>query len=164
MAFDAFIKIDGIPGECTDDKHKDWIEISSFDWSMDQPASATASTAGGSSAERVNISPITFTHAFDKASPKLYEACCKGTHIKEVTVHLIRAGGNKMLYGEVILKQVLVSAVGTSGAAGSDFPTEVVTLSAGSYVWKYNQQDKATGQSAGSVSAGWDLTANKATA
>ncbi|WP_353327541.1 type VI secretion system tube protein Hcp, partial [Chitiniphilus shinanonensis] len=27
MAFDAFIKIDGIPGESTDDKHKDWIEI-----------------------------------------------------------------------------------------------------------------------------------------
>ena len=25
MAFDAFLKIDGIPGESTDDKHKDWI-------------------------------------------------------------------------------------------------------------------------------------------
>jgi hypothetical protein len=30
MAFDAFLKIDGIPGESTDDKHKDWIEILSF--------------------------------------------------------------------------------------------------------------------------------------
>ena len=30
MAFDGFIKIDGIPGESTDDKHKDWIEILSF--------------------------------------------------------------------------------------------------------------------------------------
>jgi bacteriocin-like protein len=26
-AFDRFLKIDGIPGESTDDKHKDWIEI-----------------------------------------------------------------------------------------------------------------------------------------
>jgi len=26
-AYDAFLKIDGIPGESTDDKHKDWIEI-----------------------------------------------------------------------------------------------------------------------------------------
>jgi type VI protein secretion system component Hcp len=25
-AYDAFLKIDGIPGESTDDKHKDWIE------------------------------------------------------------------------------------------------------------------------------------------
>ena len=30
MAFDAFIKLDGIPGESSDDKHKDWIEILSF--------------------------------------------------------------------------------------------------------------------------------------
>ncbi|WP_005032939.1 Hcp family type VI secretion system effector [Holophaga foetida] len=162
MAFDAFIKIDGIPGECTDDKHKDWIEIGSFNWDLSQPASASASTAGGSSAERVNISPLNFAHPFDKASPKLYEACCKGTHIKEATLHLNRAGGNKMLYGEITLKDVLVSAVAVAGSG--EFPSEVVTLSAGSYTWKYNQQDKATGQSAGSVSAGWDLKTNKATA
>lgn len=164
MAFDAFIKIDGIPGECTDDKHKDWIEITSFNWDLTQPASATASNAGGSSAERVNISPIQIAHLFDKASPKLYEACCKGTHIKEATIHLNRAGGNKMLYGEILLKQVLVSSVNVSGSHGSDFPTEQVTLSAGSYVWKYNQQDKQSGQSTGTVSAGWDLTLNKPTA
>ena len=27
MAFDAFLKIDGIPGESSDEKHADWIEI-----------------------------------------------------------------------------------------------------------------------------------------
>ena len=47
MAFDAFIKIDGIPGESTDDKHKDWMEISTFSWGASQPASGTASYAGG---------------------------------------------------------------------------------------------------------------------
>ncbi|MBP8214834.1 MAG: type VI secretion system tube protein Hcp, partial [Propionivibrio sp.] len=31
MAFDTFIKIDGIPGESSDDKHKEWIEIVSYD-------------------------------------------------------------------------------------------------------------------------------------
>ncbi|GAO92520.1 hypothetical protein PSA5_07405 [Pseudomonas syringae pv. actinidiae] len=30
MAFDAFLKIDGIPGESLDDKFKDWIEILSY--------------------------------------------------------------------------------------------------------------------------------------
>jgi type VI secretion system secreted protein Hcp len=27
MAFDGFMKIDGIPGESTDAKHNGWIEI-----------------------------------------------------------------------------------------------------------------------------------------
>ena len=55
MAFDAFIKIDGVPGESTDDKHKDWIEILSYNLGMDQPSSATDSSAGGGTTERVNI-------------------------------------------------------------------------------------------------------------
>ncbi len=55
MAFDAFLKIDGIPGESTDDKHKDWIEITSYSQAIHQPASSTASSVGGASAERVNI-------------------------------------------------------------------------------------------------------------
>jgi hypothetical protein len=38
MAFDAFMKIDGIPGESTGDKHKEWIEISSFAHGVEQPA------------------------------------------------------------------------------------------------------------------------------
>ncbi len=69
-----------------------------------------------------------------------------------------------MLYGEIVLKQVLVSSTSVSGAQGSDFPSENVTLSADSYVWKYNQQDKKSGQSTGTISAGWDLTLNKPTA
>lgn len=46
MAFDAFLKIDGIPGESTDDKHKEWIEIASYRQGVSQPASATASSVG----------------------------------------------------------------------------------------------------------------------
>ena len=37
MAFDTFMKVDGIPGESQDDKHKDWIELLSFSHSFTQP-------------------------------------------------------------------------------------------------------------------------------
>lgn len=30
--FDAFLKINGIAGESTDDAHKDWIKILGFSW------------------------------------------------------------------------------------------------------------------------------------
>ena len=30
MAFDAFVKIDGIEGESTDEKHAGWIEVISY--------------------------------------------------------------------------------------------------------------------------------------
>src|SRR4030066_45722 len=121
MAFDTFLKIDGIPGESSDDKHKDWIEITSFTHSMEQPASATASNAGGATAERVNHGTFNITHLLDKASPKLYDAVCTGKHIKEVILELCRAGGDKMKYMEVRLEQVLVSRIAPYGSAGDGF-------------------------------------------
>src|SRR6478609_7461041 len=104
--FDAFLKIDGIPGESTDDKHKDWIEILSFDFGMDQPSSATDSSAGGGTTERVDIEDFAVMKHLDKASPKLYEFCCNGKHVKDVTLELCRAGGDKMKYLEVKMEQV----------------------------------------------------------
>ena len=163
MAFDSFIKIDGIPGESLDDKHKDWIEVLSFDHMMDQPASATASSAGGATAERVNHGTFNFVHHLDKASPKLYEACCTGKHIKEVTFELCRAGGDKLKYMEIKMEQVLVSSVTKAGSSTGEgsFPSESVSLSYGKIKWTYTQQKRQDGTGGGNVSAGWDLTANK---
>jgi type VI secretion system secreted protein Hcp len=151
MAFDAFLKIDGIPGESTDDKHKDWIEITHFNHSIAQEASSTASSAGGAT-------------LLDKASPKIYEACCTGKHIKDVTVELCRAGGDKQKYLEIKLEQVIISSVASSGTTGDGFPNESVSFSYGKIKWTYVQQKRSDGTGGGNVSAGWDLTANKVAA
>jgi type VI secretion system secreted protein Hcp len=167
MAFDAFIKIDGIPGESTDSKHTDWIEVVRFDHKMKQPASITASSNGGATAERVNHSTFDVIHNMDKASPKLYDACCTGKHIKEVTIELCRAGGDKVKYMEIKLEQVLVSKVVATGACNESeagFPSEKFSLSYGKIKWVYTQQKRADGQGGGNVNSGWDLTTNKAIA
>ncbi|KUM03192.1 type VI secretion system tube protein Hcp [Chromobacterium subtsugae] len=162
MAFDAFLKIDGIPGESGDDKHKDWIEIQSFSHKLEQPAQASASTAGGATAERVNHGVYEITHFLDKASPKIYEACCTGKHIKDITIELCRAGGDKVKYMEIKMEQVLISKVEPQGSAtDSGFPSEKVSFSYGKIKWTYTQQKRADGAGGGNVSAGWDLTANK---
>lgn len=163
MAFDVFMKIDGIPGESTDDKHKDWVEVVSFSHGMEQPASATASSAGGATAERVNHGTFNVMHLLDKASPKLAEACCTGRHMKEVVIEACRAGGDKQKYLEIRLEQVVVAKVELKGSASSEqgFPTEELRLNYGKIKWTYTQQKRADGQGGGQVSAGWDLTANK---
>lgn len=160
MAFDAFLKIDGIPGESTDEKHKDWIEILSFTHGLAQKSSPTASTAGGATSERVQHQDLTIAHLMDKASAKIYEACCTGKHIKDVTIELCRAGGTKQKYMEIKMEQVVISAVSMSGADG-DFPAETVSFNYGKIKWTYTQQKRADGTGGGNVSAGWDLTANK---
>jgi type VI secretion system secreted protein Hcp len=60
MAIDVYLNIDGIKGESTDSGRQGWIECESVSWAISQPKSATASTAGGHTAERAELSDIAF--------------------------------------------------------------------------------------------------------
>jgi type VI secretion system secreted protein Hcp len=71
MAIDVYLQLDGIKGESQDDKHKDWIECQSVNWGIQQPRSATSSTAGGHTAERAELREVTFKKIADLASPIL---------------------------------------------------------------------------------------------
>ena len=82
-AYDAFLKIDGIPGESTDSKHEEWIEILSFSHGVSQP-----STVVGGTTARCNHQDFSIVKALDKASPKLALYCCNGEHIAEAKLQL----------------------------------------------------------------------------
>ncbi len=161
MAFDAFLKIDGISGESTDDKHKDWIEILSFNHSMMQPNMGAVSAKGAHTTGRVDISDFSVVKHLDKASPKLALACCKGEHIGTVTVELCRAGGDKQKYMEYKFSDVLVSQVRPSGTShGESTPMEEASFRFGKIEWTYTALDQ-NGKPKGNVAAKWDLEANK---
>ena len=130
---------------------------------MDQPSSATDSSAGGGTTERVNIEDFAIVKHLDKASTKLYEFCCKGTHVKDVTLELCRAGGDKLKYLEVKMENVVISKAQSSGKSeGTDgFPTERAAFNFAKVKWTYTQQKRADGTGGGNVAGGWDLTANK---
>lgn len=162
MAFDAFMQLEGIKGESTDDKHKEWLEIQDYGFGASQDRSGSASSAGNLSSARVSIQDFTFSHNLDLASPKLFEYCCTGQVIPKVTVTLNRSGGEKTKYMEYKLTDVLVSSIsrGGSSQSGEDVPTECVTLAFGKLEMTYTKIG-VDGKVAGNASAGWDLKANK---
>ena len=161
MAFDAFIKIDGIDGESTDEKHDNWIEVISFDHGVSQTVSSSASSAGGASAERASFQDFTFSKQLDIATPALALACADGTHIDEVTIELCRSGTDKVKFMEYKLTNCLISNVNvTGGSNGSELPTEHVSLNYGKITWEYAKQDRQGGKIAGNMATGWDLQKN----
>ena len=160
MAFDAFLKIDGIPGESTDDKHKDWIEILSFSYGVTQKRSPTP---GGASAERADFADLSIVKALDKASPKIFAACASGKHLRTVTVELCRAGGDKVKYMEYKLSNCIVSSYRPGGSAQGveTLPLEEVAFNYGKIEMSYTVQKRPDGTGGGQVAAGWDLQLNK---
>ena len=162
MPFDAFIKIANVPGESTDDKHKEWIEVLSYNWGVDQPQTQSASSHGSLSAERANFHPFSIVKALDKASPKLALACASGEHFPEGTLEICRAGGDKQPYMEYKMTDVMVTSYRPGGTGGGEaIPLEEVSFSYGKIEWKYTQTKVAGGGAAGNVAAGWDLKTNK---
>jgi type VI secretion system secreted protein Hcp len=160
---DIYMQIDGLKGESTDSEHKDWIELLSFNHSISQPASATAASAGGGTTARSQHSDYSITKYVDLASPKLYEMCSSGKHIKDITIEMLRASGDKRVkYMVVKMEQVVISHVAPVG--GADFPTESISFNYGTIKWTYTQQKRTDGSGGGNAAGGWSLVENKVAA
>ncbi len=155
---DAFIRIDNIDGESTDDQHTGWIEVINYGLGVRQSVSSTASSAGGATVERTDFKSFHFTRPLDKASPKLALACAAGTHIDEILVELCRAGGEKIKYMTYTMRDCIINRVSTIGGGG--FPMESVYVHYGQIQWAYTQQNRSGGGALGQVAAGWNLKKN----
>ena len=59
MAYDIFLKLDGVSGESTDDKHPHEIVLESFSWG--ESNSSAHATASGAGAGRVSMQDFHFT-------------------------------------------------------------------------------------------------------
>src|SRR5436309_6485926 len=125
MAFDAFLKIGTIPGESTDSKHKEWIELAEYSFGVKQPAAGSRSDGGAATGGRADFDNFTCKKNLDKASPKLMLSCAKGEHIKEIKVELCRATGDKQPYLEIKYSDVIITVVKPAGSGtGEGLPTE----------------------------------------
>jgi len=163
MGFDAFLKIDGIPGESTDSKHKDWIEILSYSHGVTQMAAGSASSGGARSAGRTDHADFSIVKTLDKASPVLALFASKGDHIKKVTLTLHRATGDKQEYMKYDMDNVLVTSVrpGGSSKGGEPLPLEEVSFNYDKITWEYTETDHKTGKAGGKITKWWSLVENK---
>ena len=112
---DYFLKIDGIDGESTDDKHKGEIVIESFSWGETNAGSAAHGGGGGGGAGKVSPQDFHFVKHFDKASPKLFLACASGEHIKQAVLTVRKAGGEQQDFLKWTLSDCVVISYETGG-------------------------------------------------
>ena len=158
MAVDMFLKIDGIKGESVDDKHKDEIDVLSWNWGMSQ--SGSAHLGGGAGAGKVNVHDLSFTKHIDVSSPDLYLACCNGKHLKEAKLVVRKAGESPLEYLVITMTDVIISSASPGGSGGEDRLTENVSLNFAKVNVDYTAQDNKGGAAA-KPKMGWDIAANK---
>lgn len=161
MAVDVYLQIDGVKGESMDSMHQGWIEVASAQWGVTQPRSATASTAGGHTAERCEHKTIALTKLADLASPLLMQTCSMGKTLPKAKLEFMRADGDgkPIKYYEVELENVIIANMDQVVHEGTILH-DSFALRFSKVKWKYTQQ-KISGGASGNTAGGWDLACNK---
>ncbi len=116
MAFDYFLKLEGISGESKADKHKDEIDILSWSWGrnfVDQGFQGT----------------FKFRHTIDKASPQLLDFACAHKSPGPATLTASKTADRQRVdYYTIKLSNTMIQSLEQQGdPVGA--PTEEVELS-----------------------------------
>jgi type VI secretion system secreted protein Hcp len=156
MAFDAFMKVEGVKSESTRAGHEKEIELISFSWGAANPTSIGVGAGGGSG--KVSVSTFNFMKKTDAASAPIFQACCEGKHFPTAVVTLHKSGGKESVdYLKYEFEKVFVESVQWSGASGGDdVPMESVSFAFGKVVMTYTEQ-KEDGSKGSPVVGSWDL-------
>ena len=114
MAFDAFLKLEGIEGDSADKEHAKSIEVQSFSWGVSNVTSPGTGAGGGSG--KAQMQDFHFTMATSQASPQLMLACASGKHLREATLSVRKSGERPVDFLTVKLTDVLISSYQASGS------------------------------------------------
>lgn len=162
-----YLQTNAFPGESSDGKFKNSIELISFEQSIKQNKSANHGTSGGSTAARAEFSDIAITKTLDISSTKFQQAAASGQTIPEMTISFVRADSTStgsttpITYQTIKIGNVLVASITTRLQQEGQLPIDYITLRFTKYQANYIQQGLAGGQSGNSQMA-WSLAQNTA--
>jgi type VI secretion system Hcp family effector len=150
VSYLAYLKLEGIAGECADAGHKGWLTIDSFNQNVCGPQE------GGGRTTMTDVAVVKFA---DRSSPQLARATAEGRHFKEAILELCLPDGAKPKFMEIRLGNVRITSYGISGAPQNDAqtPYENMMLQFEKVEWLYfpNAFEPAREKEAEVCRAGW---------
>lgn len=107
MAQRWFLRLDGIAGESTDERHRGQIELGS--WSFGVTNRGSTSPGSGATAARPDFAALQITAALSVASPKVFLAAATGLHISQALLSGVRPGSAQSDFLTIKLTDVTVT-------------------------------------------------------
>ena len=144
----VYCQIEGMPGECVEQNHKDWCVVLGFDHQVEYPFDSREQRGKG----EPQHAGVTVVKPLDAASPLLAEACAKKKKVNKVVLEFTRdnpEGGGTQKYYIVTLEDCRVikirpRMVEDVGAAAEYPHVEEVSFSYRKIVWKQDPKSKET--------------------
>lgn len=161
--FYAFIQVKGLEGESFDKQHKDWSEVLSFSWGIEQQAGYHESAEGAKKeARHAHFRDFTITKLVDVSSTGLYARCAGGMPCDNVRFEVsTRVHDVCICYLYIAMKEAIVSSIELldriESVQGAPRPVERVSFRYGEIYWSYSPVSQ-DGEIAGPThKGGWSL-------
>jgi type VI secretion system secreted protein Hcp len=151
----AYIKFDGVDGECIAKGHEKWSDLKTFSQNIHKTG------AGQTGVARRRGTPILedimCTKLLDKSSPIIALAVCNGKVYPKVEIHLKTSttDSSRETFYKYELKDVMVTSYSVSGG-DQDKPVENYSLNFEEINVTYTEMDKK-GAKKGDVKYGWKV-------
>ena len=140
MTMHAFLKLDGIKGEATEEGHEAEIMLDAFTWGGTMPSSPVGHGAG---AGRVELRNVTIDKKTDASSALLFKALCTGQHFAKATLSCLKPTGTKPFdYLKYDFTELFITDLQWAGASNGvdDTPRETLGLAFGEVTVTYTTQ------------------------
>jgi type VI secretion system secreted protein Hcp len=141
MAYNVYLKLAGVTGDCADERRKGWIEIDSFSQSLHR---------AGPEPEAPSQHDLNIARMADASTPVLARACAEGRHFPEAVIEFCRREGGREVFLELRLTDVQIQSYSLSGGPAGDVraPYENLFVRVGKVEWVSRTEG-------GAVSATW---------
>jgi type VI secretion system secreted protein Hcp len=117
-----FLKLTGIAGSSTDDRHKGQIDLESFAFALGRGGDGTGSSGGvpgAAPSAKGRLQTLRVDKVYDAASPKLLRAAATGQHIASGTLTFHRSGDDGDIeFLTYTLRDVQVTSYDQGGTDG----------------------------------------------
>ena len=154
---DYFLKVDGMPGESVDAKHKGEIDVLAFSWGVSRTSDPAVGAGAGSG--KAVFDDLLVVARTSMASPLLWLACAAGTHIKTAVLTCRRSGKTAVEFLTITMSDVVVASYELDSSDDGP-PLDQIGLAYAKIETQYAPVD-ATGKAQAPVKAGWDLASGK---
>ena len=119
MSYAAYLKLEGIAGDCAEASHRGWISIDSFSQSLVGPQERGT---------RTHLSDVALNKQVDRSTPLLARATAEARHFKEAVLELCTNEGSKPKFMELRFTNVRISNYALAGTPQHDARTPYENL------------------------------------
>jgi len=126
-AASIFLKLDGVRGDSSDDRHRDEIEIQSWAWGLSNTGGISAD--GMRDSGRAHFQDLTVTKVVDSASTVLMQHAANGAYFIEGKLTVLKTTSTSPIESEIItMKNVHITSISLGSSEGENIVTEQVTF------------------------------------